>query len=154
MSAGRGAAKVSSMRPTRLLLTTAIAEQPDFVMGRVMHAWLHLLGTEPAGLPVARDDLEQARQWPGNPREQAHLAAITLLLDGYWHTARRILEDLTLDYPLDGLGLLAGHVLDFYVGDARMLRDRIARAFPAWSPAMPGYHALLGMHAFGLEARA
>src|SRR5574338_1280012 len=32
-----------------------------------------------------------------------------------------------------------------------MLRDRIARAMPAWSPAMPGYHALLGMHAFGLE---
>ena len=132
-------------------IETACAEQPDFVMGRVMHAWLHLLGTEPGGLPVARADLEQARQWPGNPREQAHLAAITLLLDGYWHAARRILEDLTLDYPLDGLGLLAGHVLDFYVGDARMLRDRIARAFPAWSPAMPGYHALLGMHAFGLE---
>lgn len=132
-------------------IETACAEQPDFVMGRVMHAWLHLLGTEPAALPVAREDLEQARQWPTNAREQAHLSAIGLLLDGYWHAARRLLEDLTLDYPLDGLGLLAGHVLDFYVGDARMLRDRITRAFPAWSPAMPGYHALLGMHAFGLE---
>lgn len=132
-------------------IDAAIAERPDFVMGRVLHAWLHLLGTEPLGLPVARDDLEQARQWPANPREQAHLAAIGRLVDGHWHAARRILEDLTLDHPLDGLGLLAGHVLDFYVGDARMLRDRITRAFPAWSPAMPGYHALLGMHAFGLE---
>src|SRR3546814_4613852 len=32
-----------------------------------------------------------------------------------------------------------------------MLRDRIARALPDWSPDMPGYHAVLGMHAFGLE---
>jgi hypothetical protein len=32
-----------------------------------------------------------------------------------------------------------------------MLRDRIARALPAWNPSMPGYAALLGMHAFGLE---
>jgi hypothetical protein len=32
-----------------------------------------------------------------------------------------------------------------------MLRDRIARALPAWHASMPGYHALLGMHAFGLE---
>ena len=40
---------------------------------------------------------------------------------------------------------------DFYVGNSRLLRDRIARALPAWSADMPGYHALLGMHAFGLE---
>jgi len=32
-----------------------------------------------------------------------------------------------------------------------MLRDRIARARPAWTPDMPNYHAILGMHAFGLE---
>jgi hypothetical protein len=32
-----------------------------------------------------------------------------------------------------------------------MLRDRIARALPDWSDGMPGHHALLGMHAFGLE---
>lgn len=32
-----------------------------------------------------------------------------------------------------------------------MLRDRVARALPAWSPETPGYHAVLGMHAFGLE---
>lgn len=32
-----------------------------------------------------------------------------------------------------------------------MLRDRIARALPAWPRELPGRHALLGMLAFGLE---
>ena len=65
--------------------------------------------------------------------------------------ASRVLEDLTIDYPRDLLALQVGHQLDFFRGDARMLRDRIARALPAWSPEVPGYHAVLGMHAFGLE---
>ena len=32
-----------------------------------------------------------------------------------------------------------------------MLRDRIGRVFPAWDQSVPGYHAVLGMYAFGLE---
>lgn len=32
-----------------------------------------------------------------------------------------------------------------------MLRDRIARALPHWGRSLPGYHAVIGMHAFGLE---
>jgi hypothetical protein len=32
-----------------------------------------------------------------------------------------------------------------------MLRDRIARALPFWDAAVPGFHSILGMHAFGLE---
>src|SRR5262245_31118174 len=65
--------------------------------------------------------------------------------------AARVLEDLAIDHPRDLLALQAGHQLDFFRGDARMLRDRIARALPAWSQQVPGYHAVLGMHAFGLE---
>ncbi|WP_345793827.1 tetratricopeptide repeat protein [Thauera sp. JM12B12] len=63
----------------------ALALRPDFVMAHALKAWLHLLGTEPAGIPVARACL---------------LAASRL---------------------------------------------------PAWSRAMAGHHAVLGMHAFGLE---
>lgn len=32
-----------------------------------------------------------------------------------------------------------------------MLRDRIARALPHWDARRPGFHSVLGMHAFGLE---
>lgn len=129
----------------------ALADNPGFVMGRVLRAYLHLLGTEPAGIPVARTSLEEARRHPANDRERGHIAAVDHLVAGRWHDAGRALEDLSIAYPRDALALQAGHLADFYVGNARMLRDRIARALPAWQEGMPGYHAILGMHAFGLE---
>ena len=129
----------------------AIAASPGMTMAHALRAWLHLLGTEPAGLPVARESLHAARTLPANARERGHLQAIELLLDGQWSRAARALEDVSIDYPCDALALQAGHLLDFFTGDARMLRDRIARALPAWDPGRPGYHALLGMQAFGLE---
>lgn len=132
-------------------IDAAIAARPDFVMGHVLKAYLFLLGTEPEGLPVARDCHATAARLPANSRERGHIEAIGRLLDGQWHRAARALEDVSIENPRDALALQAGHVLDFYVGNARMLRDRIARALPSWSRSMPGYHAVLGMHAFGLE---
>jgi hypothetical protein len=120
-------------------------------MAHALKGWLHLLGTEPAGVPVAHDALDAAMRLPTTDQEQRHLIAIAHLIDGRWHMASRVLEDLTMEYPLDLLALQVGHQLDFFRGDARMLRDRIARALPAWSPDVPGYHAVLGMQAFGLE---
>ena len=132
----------------------AIEASPEFVMGHILRAYLHLLGTEPAAIPVARASLAATDGLPANARERGHLAAVAQMVDGQWHRAGRLLEDLTIDHPHDILALQAGHLADFYVGNSRMLRDRIARALPVWSPDMPGYHAVLGMHAFGLEETA
>jgi len=129
----------------------ALAASPELAMGHALRAYLHLLGTEPGGLAVARASLDAALRVPANDRERRHLRAIGHLVDGRWHAAGRELEDLSIEYPRDALALQAGHQVDFFTGDSRMLRDRIARAMPAWSKGMPGYHAVLGMHAFGLE---
>ncbi|WP_296808508.1 tetratricopeptide repeat protein [Thiocapsa sp.] len=129
----------------------ASSRSPEFVMARVLHAYLHLLGTEPDGFAVARADLEAAGTLPSAARERAHLTAVQHLVDSEWHVASRILEDIAIDYPNDILALQVGHVVDFYTGASRLLRDRIARALPSWSADMPGYHAIIGMHAFGLE---
>ena len=129
----------------------ALDASPEMAMGHVLRAWLHLLGTEPDGLPVARESHRQAMALPMTAREQAHVAAIGHLLQGRWRAAGRVLEDLSIAAPLDALALQAGHQIDFFTGDSRLLHDRIARALPAWSPAVPGYHALLGMLAFGHE---
>jgi hypothetical protein len=129
----------------------AIADSPGFVMGRALRAWLHLLGTGPAGPPVARQALAAARALPATAQERGHLAAIAHLVEGDWMAASRVMEDVAVEHPRDALALQAGHQIDFFTGNARMLRDRIARALPMWSEGMPGYHAVLSMHAFGLE---
>jgi hypothetical protein len=129
----------------------ALAASPDFVMAHALKAWLNLLGSEPAGLPVAREALARASRLPSTAQERGHLAAIGHLIDGQWHAAAQALEDVAIDHPRDLLALQAGHLLDFFRGDSRMLRDRVARALPAWSQDMPGYSSILGMHAFGLE---
>ena len=129
----------------------AIAESPDFVMAHALKAWLHLLGTEPAGIPVARAARDAAWKLPAMAQEQGHLTAIGHLIDGRWHAAAQVMEDVAIECPRDLLALQVGHQLDFFRGEARMLRDRIARALPAWSNSVPGYHVMLGMHAFGLE---
>lgn len=129
----------------------ALAESPRLVMGHILKGWLHLLGTEPAGLPVAREAYAAAQALHAHDRERRHLRAIGELIEGRWRAAGRVLEDLSVDYPLDGLALQAGHSIDFFTGDSRMLRDRVARVLPSWDKTVPGYHATLGMYAFGLE---
>jgi hypothetical protein len=129
----------------------AIEAAPGFAMAHALRAWLHLLGTEPGGVPVAREAHAAAAASAETAREKGHVAAIGHLIKGRWHAAGRVLEDVTIDAPRDALGLLAGHQIDFFTGQSRMLRDRIARALPAWDEGVPGFHSVLGMHAFGLE---
>jgi len=129
----------------------AIAASPSMTMAHVLRAWLHLLGTEPSGSAAARASLDTAEKLEADSRERGHIEAARALADGRWQEAGLRLEDLNARYPLDTLALQVGHQVDFYRGDSRMLRDRITRVLPAWSEAAPGWHAVLGMLAFGLE---
>jgi len=129
----------------------ALRDSPQMTMGHLLVAYLNLLGTEPAGLRPARDALQAAQALPADEREQGHCRAIEHLVAGRWHAAGLVLEDLSIHHPLDALALQVGHQIDFFTGHSRMLRDRIARAEHAWQSGMPGYHAVLGMYAFGLE---
>ena len=129
----------------------ALADSPGFAMAHLLKAWLNLLGTEPAGIAAARAAHADAAAHCRTAREKGHLAAIGQLVEGRWHEASRALLRVSADHPHDLLALQAGHQIDFFTGNARLLRDRIARAMGDWSPPVPGYHAILGMYAFGLE---
>ncbi|MER9128993.1 tetratricopeptide repeat protein [Mesorhizobium sp. M0768] len=129
----------------------AIAEDPGFVMAQVFKGYLFGLATEREATAVAKACHEAALPLAATTREQAHVAALGHLAAGRWHEAARVLEDIAIEFPLDALALQTGHQIDFFTGNARMLRDRIGRALPSWQSDMPGYHAILGMQAFGLE---
>ncbi len=129
----------------------AITASPAMPMAHLLKAWLNLLGTDAAAHPVAQAACMAAARLALDERESLHLKAATHLCEGQWTAAARVLEDLTIRFPRDLLALQVGHQIDYFTGDARMLRDRVARVLPRWDRGMPGYHAVLGMHAFGLE---
>ncbi|HEX2575774.1 MAG TPA: tetratricopeptide repeat protein [Aquihabitans sp.] len=120
-------------------------------MTAIYGAYLCLTATDVGALDDARGFAAALAQQPKNEREQAHAVAIDRWLAGEWHAAGRALDELLVRWPTDLLALLVGHQLDFFVGDAANLRDRIRRSLGALDPHHPHRPYLLGMHAFGLE---
>ncbi len=111
------------------------------------------MSSEQGALPLIRESLEAFERIGdrATAREQAHAAAAKAWLDGDFERASQLYGAITIEHPRDLVALQAGHVIDFYLGDSIMLRDRIAQALPYWNHEVPGYGYLLGMHAFGLE---
>lgn len=132
-------------------IRAATDDSPAFVMAHVLYAYLHLTGTDAAGVPIAAISHAAASAAPMNSREAGHVAAVGQMLQGNLREAARILEDVAIAFPRDALALQVGQLIDFLLGDSRMLRDRIGRALPHWDRTMPGYHGVLGQLAFGLE---
>jgi tetratricopeptide (TPR) repeat protein len=133
------------------LAEQAIATAPGFVMAHLLKAHIYALATEPAATAEADRILAQVRDMPRDEREASHIHALDLLQKGNWNAAAEALDHHNMHYPHDLLALQSGHLMDFYRGNSRNLRDRIARALPQWSSDMPGYPIMLGMYSFGLE---
>jgi hypothetical protein len=134
-------------------IDAALAEDPQWLLPHVMRACFLLTLTEPSLLPDVRSALEHAELHAARApaRERAHLAAASTCAAGDWHGACAQWEAILLAHPRDLCALQWAHLFDFYRGDARQLRQRVARVLPEWDRADPLYPYLLGMHAFGLE---
>ncbi|MFO1335223.1 MAG: tetratricopeptide repeat protein [Piscinibacter sp.] len=134
-------------------IDAAIAADPGWMLPHVMRASFLLTLTEPSLLPDVRAALEQADLLAANApeRERALWAAASRCAAGDWHGACAAWEQILLEHPRDLYALQWAHLFDFYRGDARNLRGRVARVLPEWpaDDALRPY--LLGMHAFGLE---
>ncbi|MFI9202570.1 tetratricopeptide repeat protein [Streptomyces sp. NPDC053048] len=133
----------------------ALEASPRSAMGNVLRAYLGLLGTE------AKDAAEAATAFGAyrrdapvadvTPRERMHIEAVSRWLRGDMHGAGRVLAELVVAYPRDALALAVGHQIDFFTGNAVLLRDRVGGALSAWDEDDPHYGLLQGMYAFGLE---
>jgi tetratricopeptide (TPR) repeat protein len=132
-------------------IDAATAAAPSFAQAHLLKGFILALATEPAANADAVAIAAQARGMALNEREASQLAILDQLVAGNWVHAASAMDFHNMRYPRDLVALQAGHLMDFYRGNARDLRDRIARALAHWTPDVPGYHAVLGMHAFGLE---
>ena len=132
--------------------TTALTTgHPGVAMGHALAAYLHLMSTDRRDLDTARAAAGELRARAELPREQAHADAVDAWVGGDWVGASCTLDALLQEWPRDLLALAHGHQLDFFLGDAANLRDRVARSLPEIDPAHPHLGYVHGMHAFGLE---
>ncbi|WP_299619831.1 tetratricopeptide repeat protein [Pelagibius sp.] len=131
-------------------IESAISDSPGFIMAHCLRAYVFALTTEQSAMAEVRASYEAAGDVTSLARERRHLHVVGHLLNGNWERAVAVLEDILIDSPRDALALQVLHLSDFFLGDARNLRDHVARVLPEWSVDDPGYHALLGMYAFGL----
>ncbi|MFT4561607.1 MAG: tetratricopeptide (TPR) repeat protein [Gammaproteobacteria bacterium] len=138
--------------PTETLQVT-LERDPEFVLGHIFCANAMLLMTERQYLPAIRESLDKANKLSAksNSREKSLIAAAQAMLDGHWVRASTIWDQVLAEYPRDALALQSAHLLDFYLGDAVNLRDRISRVMGHWDKGLPNYSYILGMQAFGLE---
>jgi len=136
------------------LIDAAIAAAPEFATAHLFKAGIYATASEPEATAGAAEILGHAESLSMNDREQSLAAALKRLVAGHWNAAAEALDRHNMLYPHDLPALQFGHLLDFYRGNARNLRDRIARALPHWSADQPGYSILLGMQSFGHEEMA
>ncbi|HEX5614428.1 MAG TPA: tetratricopeptide repeat protein, partial [Acidimicrobiia bacterium] len=123
----------------------------DVPMAQAFLAYLSLMSTDQPDIAGARECAAALASLARNDRETAHAAAIDAWLDGNWHAAGRVLDDLLVRWPTDMLALVMGHLIDFFTGNARNLRDRVGRSLPSFAPDDPRTPFVRGLQAFGLE---
>src|SRR5947207_5367977 len=133
------------------LFDTAREAAPDFAMATLGKAWVFAIANDPGLMTKAAALVETARGLSLNEREEAHLAALSQVVQGARAAAVAVLEPHLMQYPFDIVAHQAAALSDGFLGRFHRIRDRSARALPLWPKDMPGYGSLLAFHAFGSE---
>jgi tetratricopeptide (TPR) repeat protein len=133
------------------LFDAAREAAPDFAMAYLGKAWVFAVANDPGLLMQAKNLVETARPLPLNAREQAHLAALSHLVQGSRAAAVAVLDRHLMRCPFDLVAHQGAALIDGFLGRFPWVRDRSARALPFWSKDQPGYGTLVAFHAFGLE---
>ena len=131
-----------------LHVVAALTESPAFVMAHVLDAYLQICNRDPKVFKVAQSIHARTAHLRANPRERLHLAAIGAVAGDNYEQAKTILGQLLVEYPHDALALQALHAFDYLTGESTLMRERVREIVHAWSPQLPGFHAVLSMYAF------
>jgi len=145
-------AALRTQRPDALALARqATAADPGFVPARVLEAWLLLWSRDARDFDAAGWVFARLTRMAMSGRERRHAGAIATAVDGDYEGAARLLDGIVAEEPHDLVALATAQVFDYYLGDPEAQRRRTSRALRHWSASDPGYHAMLSLHAFGLE---
>ncbi|WP_380872749.1 tetratricopeptide repeat protein 38 family protein [Sphingomonas sp. DBB INV C78] len=131
-------------------LDKALEEDPGFTAAWAARAAILVQQTDRAYLGEVRRSLDMAGSG-GNDRERDLLRAAAAWADGSINRGVAAFTRIARDNPRDLVALQSAHVGHFFLGRASDLRDTPVQALRAFSEGDDGYHAVLGMAAFGME---
>ena len=132
-------------------LDAVLDEDPDCAMAWAARAGILVQQTDKAYSEEAERSIRAGAAANGNERERAHLEAARHWLEGRIHDATTAFARIAQEHPRDLIALQAAHLGCFYLGRQSELRDWPVQALRAFTKGDDGYHALLGMAAFGYE---
>jgi hypothetical protein len=135
----------------RALAAAAVAAQPDAVAPRLLEAAILVTSRDVHDFEAAGWAYARLRDLPMSARERAHTSALQAAVDGDYELACLVYDRILLGTPTDALALWTAQLMDYYLGNAAAMRERSGRVAAGWSADMPGYHAVLSMHAFALQ---
>jgi tetratricopeptide (TPR) repeat protein len=132
-------------------LDAAIGEDPNFTMAWAARAAVLVQQTDKAYLEEVDRSLKAGLASGGNDRERAHLAATQAWSQGRLDDSVAKFARIAQEQPTDLFALQTAHVGCFFTGKQHEMRDWPLQAMRAFKRGDDGYHAVLGMAAFGLE---
>ncbi|HSA89555.1 MAG TPA: tetratricopeptide repeat protein [Burkholderiales bacterium] len=135
----------------RALAAAAVAAQPEALAPRLLEAALLVTSRYVHDFEAAGRAYDRLRDLPMSGRERAHTSALQAAVDGDYELACLVYDRILLTTPTDALALWTAQLMDYYLGNAAAMRERSGRVLAGWSVDMPGYHAVLSMHAFALQ---
>jgi tetratricopeptide (TPR) repeat protein len=131
-------------------LTQALDEAPGFVMAHLLKAYLLVGSRDPRRVRAAAPLAAAAAALAANDHERLHLAALTRVLADDYEGAAAALGVALRVQPRDVLALTVASGIDYLMGDAARMRDRVESVLSAWPSDLPAYHSVQAMHAFAL----
>jgi tetratricopeptide (TPR) repeat protein len=129
----------------------AVRAAPGSAEAHLVEASLRLCSRDVRDFEAAGWAYARLTQLELTTHEQAHFAAITAALDGDLAAASRAYDAILADTPHDLLALAVAQTFDYYVGNPGSQLARTTRTLESWPRTMPGYHAVLAMHAYALQ---
>jgi len=134
-------------------LDALLVIDPDFGMAHCLKGYLLMMSFRADALPAAHAASADALRGTvgGTGREHDHADALEAWVAGDAEQAVAVWNQILRDHPLDVLAFKLAHFVNFWLGRPEAMLASVLSVEARWSPALPGYTALLGCRCFALE---
>jgi tetratricopeptide (TPR) repeat protein len=132
-------------------LKAALKADPEMPMAHVLRGTFAMLSYKAANLDFAAQCLATAEALHANPRERAHMAALSKWIANDVPGATAAWSDILKDHPRDILAFRLHHFASFWAGRPGDMAASAEAVAPYYGTDDPGHGSVLACRCFALE---